>query len=190
MSHFKNGMSKPNRFEAVFNLPPGVSGLGSGNNFVDPDAFSSRLRSAEQKYNLVGGINIKCHTATLPQRSIRTYVHNQNSAPFEVPYTSAYDPVTLMFYADGNLDTRVYMERWQQTVVNTKSNTLNFYDEFVSDIRIYVLNEADKRTYGIKLEKAWPLSVGAVDWSYSNIDNATTVVATFAYKRWERIMDS
>lgn len=184
LAHFKDGISTPNRFEVEFNLPKGVPSFGD---FIDPEAQSFSLANTQRKLNGNGGINIKCHTITFPMRSVRTYTHTQNSAPFEVPFTASYDPVTFIFYADGNMDTRVFLENWQRTVVNNNSNTLNFYNEFVSDIRLYALDKQDKKTYGVKLEKAYPVSVGAVDFAYSNFDNITNVTCTFAYKKWTRI---
>lgn len=184
LSHFKTGVSTPNRFEIELSLPRGVSTF---DDFIDPEAQSFSLATAQRRMNGLGGINIKCHTITFPMRSIRTHTHTQNSAPFEVPFTASYDPVTFIFYADGNMDTRVYLENWQRTVVNNGSNTLNFYNEFVSDIKMYALDKQDKRTYGVQLEKAYPVSVGAVDFAYSNFDNTTNVTCTFIYKKWTRI---
>lgn len=184
LSHFQTGVMKPNRYEIEFRLPNGVAGAGG---FIDPDATSGANRSTESVYNSVGGVNIKCHTCTLPQRSLRTYTHFQNSAPFEVPYTAVYDPVTFMFYSDHRMDTRRYIEGWQRTVVNNRSNTLNFYKEFVSDVKIYTLDTTDRRTYGITLVNAFPLAVGAIDLAYSNVDNPINVACTLAFKRWDPI---
>lgn len=184
LSHFKNGVSHPNRFEVEFNLPPGVSTFAD---FIDEEAQSFSLASTNRRLNGQGGINIKCHTVTLPTRGTRTTTHTMNSAPFEIPFSASYDPVTFMFYADGTLDTRVFLENWQMAVVNNRSNTLNFYYEFVSDVRIFALDKQDKRQYGVRLINAYPTAIGAVDYSYSNFDNATTITCTFQYKRWERI---
>lgn len=184
LAHFQHGVGKPNRFEVVLNLPSGVQ---RKDYYVDDMALKSNLREVGTKLNSQGGVNIKCHTVTFPQRSLRTYTHNQNSAPFEVPFTAVYDPVTMMFYSDGFMDTREFLENWQFTVVNGQSNTLNFYKEFVSDVELYVLDETDVRTYGVRLINAFPIAVGAVDFAYSNFDNPTVITATFAYKRWEKI---
>lgn len=181
LSHFNRGIMKPNRYEVEFNLPPGVASNAS---FVRNESRAGNIRVQENIFNSQGGINIKCHTALFPQRTLATSERLQNSAPFRTPYSSNYDPITFSFYADGTADTRRYFELWQNTVINVHSNTLNFYREYVSDISIWNLDESGKRTYGIKCIEAYPLAVGPSDISYSNQNNFQTVVATFSYRRW------
>lgn len=185
LSHFKNGVMKPNRYEVEFNLPQGVSGTAI--DLSKRDVREANIRKIENSLNGVGGINIKCHTAMYPQRSLSTTERLQNSAPFRTPYSSNYDPITFSFYADGTGDTRRYFDLWQNTVINVKTNTLNFYDEYVSDLRIWTLNEAGVRTYGVVCREAYPLAIGAVDISYSNQNNFQNIVATFTYRRWEEL---
>lgn len=182
LSHFRNGIMKPNRYEVEFNLPIGVSQAISG---VNPEVTVAGLMLTQNKYNSKGGVNIKCHTATLPQRTLQTWETMHNASPIRVPYSQVYDPVTFSFYADGNADTRWFFDLWQQAAVNVKTNTMNFYDEYTSNVTITVLNEADKPVYGVTLFDAYPLSVGAMDLSYSQNNNYQTVVATLTYRRWE-----
>lgn len=168
----------------MFNLPQGV---GGSSEFVNSKSRRGQISAWEKQLNAEGSINIKCHTAIFPQRTLSTSERLQNSAPFRTPYSANYDPITFSFYADGDGDTRRYLDIWQNAVINVRSNTLNFYDEFVSDITIWNLNEAGKRTYGVKCFEAYPLAVGAMDISYSNMNNFQNVVGTFQYRRWEEI---
>lgn len=185
LSHFKRGIMKPNRYEVMFSLPPGVA--SSAPDFVKSDAKAGNVQRKENQWNSVGSINIKCHTALFPQRNLSTSERLQNSSPFRTPYSANYDPITFSFYADGDGDTRRYFDLWQNVVINVRSNTLNFYDEYVSDIVLWSLNEAGDRTYGVKCIEAYPLSIGAIDVSYSNQNNFQNVIATFNYRRWEAI---
>ena len=181
LSHFDKGLMKPNRYEVRFNLPKGVS---SSFKFVHPLATVAGVRGKDMALNSNGGVNIKCHTAMFPQRTLATAERLQNSAPFRVPFTSNYDPIMLSFYADATADTRRYFDLWQNVVINVGSNTLNFYDEFTSDVEIWNMNEAGERTYGVKCLEAYPLAVGALDMSYSNQNNFQNVIVTLGYRRW------
>lgn len=185
LSHFTNGVMRPNRYHVEFNLPPGV--LGEQNGFVHPSVTVGAIRARDFAMNSVGSINIKCHTAMFPQRSLATSERLQNSSPFRTPYSANYDPVTFSFYADGRADTRRYLDLWQNTVINVGSNTLNFYNEFVSDIRMWNVNEAGRRTYGVRLFEAYPLAVGALDISFANMNNFQNIISSFAYRRWETL---
>lgn len=169
LSHFKGGMMKPNRYVVEFHLPPGVSS------------------SEERRLNGGGGINIKCHTAMFPQRTLQTSELKQNTNPYRVPFGVMYDPVTFSFYSDASGDTRSYFDMWQQAAIHLTSHTLNFYKEYVSDISMWILDEAGRKRYGVKLIEAYPISVGAMDVSYSQANNFQTVICTMSYKRWEEI---
>lgn len=185
LTHFNKGIMRPNRYHVEFNLPSGV--MGELNGFTHNSVGAAQLRAKQLAMNAAGGINIKCHTAMFPQRSLATSERLQNSSPFRTPYSANYDPVTFSFYADGDADTRKYLDLWQNTVINVRSNTLNFYNEFVSDIRMWHVTETGRRTYGVRLFEAFPLAVGAVDISFANMNNFQNIVGSFAYRRWESI---
>lgn len=186
LSHFSKGVMKPNLYEVVFNLPPGVNVNTSP--VVETGIGSGTMARIQSMMNSVGSINVKCHTATFPQRTMQTFEIKQNTTPFRAPFSAVYDPVTFSFYSNASGDTRTYFDIWQRAVFNVRSNTMNFYKEFTSDIELYVHNDAGKRTYGVKLFEAWPLSVGPLDVSYSQVDNYQSVVTTMAYRRWEQLV--
>lgn len=183
LSNFKDGFSKPNKYRVEFNLPRGVS-LGQNEIGVNNDARAGRISQMNQFFNSGGGIDVKCHTMTFPQRSLLTMEHRQNSAPFRTPYSATYDPVTFSFYANAFLDARDYFEVWQSAVVNLGSNTMNFYEEYVSDIKMYLLDDHGEDAYGVTLFEAYPLNIGIVDASYSQSNQVTTATVTMSFKSW------
>lgn len=183
LSRFRDGVGRPNRYRVEFNLPRGVA-LGEGEIGVNDDARVGRIRSMENYFNRDGSINVKCHTMTFPQRSLLTQEQRQNSAPFRTPYSATYDPVTFSFYSDPYLDTRDYFEVWQSAVVNLGTNTMNFYDEYVSDVGLIMMDQYGNDTYRVTLYEAYPLNIGIVDASYSNTNTPTTCTVTLSFKAW------
>src|SRR6478736_674970 len=181
LSNFKKGLARANRYRVEFILPKGIP---SGTLGANTDSTQGQIRQMDNYFNSNGGINIKCHTATLPQRSLLTQGLNQNSAEFRVPYSATYDPVTFSFYANSELDTRDYFEIWQSTVCNFSNNTMNFLEEYVTDVNIFALDTAGKDRYRITLYEAWPLNIGAIDMSYSSIDSYQSTTVTLAFKSW------
>lgn len=184
LSKFKTGVSKPSRYEVKFSLPKGVS-VGEGEIGVNNDAINGRIQRMQSYFNAQGSINVKCHTATLPQRALMTREHRQNSAPFRVPYSASYEPVTFSFYMDSNADSRDYFEVWQSAVVNLGTNTINFYDEYVSDIEMVMLDPYGEESYGVTLFDAYPTSIGMIDLSYGQVNAYTTCVVSMSYKSWK-----
>ena len=183
LAQFRGGVGRPNRYRVEFNLPTGVA-LGAGEIGVNDDALVGNIRRMDRYFNGGGGINIKCHTATFPQRSLMTMEHRQNSAPFRTPYSATYDPVTFSLYTDPQLDTRDYFDAWQSAVVNLGTNTMNFYDEYVSDVSITMLDQYGEDAYKVTLYEAYPLNVGIIDASYSNNNQLTTATVTMSFKSW------
>ena len=183
LAQFRGGVGRPNRYRVEFNLPTGVA-LGAGEIGVNVVALVGYIRRMDRYFNGGGGINIKCHTATFPQRSLMTMEHRQNSAPFRTPYSATYDPVTFSFYTDPQLDTRDYFDVWQSAVVNLGTNTMNFYDEYVSDVSITMLDQYGEDAYKVTLYEAYPLNVGIIDASYSNNNQLTTATVTMSFKSW------
>lgn len=183
LSNFTVGISRPNKYRVEMNLPRGVN-LGADEIGVNNDARAGRITQMNQFFNSGGGINVKCHTMTFPQRSVLTMEHRQNSAPFRTPYSATYDPVTFSFYSNAFLDSRDYFEIWQSAVVNLGSNTMNFYDEYVADVKLYMLDDYGEDAYSVTLYEAYPLNIGIVDVSYSQQNAVTTTTVTMSFKSW------
>lgn len=183
LASFRAGISRPNKYRVEFYLPPGVP-IGEGEIGVNKDAINRNIRNIQSAFNRTGNVNIKCHTMTWPQRSLMTTQFRQNSAPFNTPYSANYDPITLSFYNDPSLDSRDYFEVWQSAVVNLGTNTMNFYEEYVSDVHMYMIDNYGNDTYKITLYDAWPMNLGIMDTSYSQSNAYTTSTVTLAYRTW------
>lgn len=189
LSHFKSGVMKSNRFRLEFSLPRGVSG-STGMYSVNNSAMAGAMRSSEQGFNGRGSINLKCHTVSMPMRSLSTMEFKSNSTLFKVPLGTSYDPISLTFYADGNMDSREYFELWQSSVMNFGNNTLNFYNEYVSDVKIYMQNESGADVYGIILFECFPISIGMVDVSYASTNMPLNIQIMLSYKSWVPMSNS
>lgn len=189
LSNFKNGVMKSNRFRAEFNLPKGV-GSGSGSHAVNTKAMAGAIKNADVGFNSTSSINIKCHTATFPQRILQTLEFRCNSVQFKIPYTASYDGISLTFYADGNMDTREYFELWQSAIINFGNNTANFYKEYVSDIKLYIQNDAGNDTYGVILYECYPMQISMFDVSYGMHGTPLNIQVLFSFKSWLPLSNS
>lgn len=183
LSKLGDGLQMPNRFRLEFFLPRGIIDL------PNPLAFNITSTvgaiTAYQIYmNQDEKINVFCHTAAFPMRSLSVWDHKMWSAPYKVPNSQNFEPVTFGFYADSDMNTRRYFDAWMSAVINLYSNTTNYYDEFVSDVNIIALDREGNDTYRVTLREAYPLNIGAVDLSYANRNSVTTVNVTMTYKLW------
>ena len=189
MTNFKTGVMKSSRFRAEFTLPRGINGAGS-THAVNTRALSSNIKSAEQGFNKTGAINLKCNMATFPDRTLQTIDFKSNSVNFKMPWGTSYNPISLSFYADGNLDTREYFELWQSCVMNFGNNTMNFYNEYVSDVKLYLQNDSGADAYGIILYEAYPSTISLMDISYGNSSTVLNIMIQLSFKSWLPLSNS
>lgn len=164
-------------------MPRGVS-IGENQMGSNINSLAGNITVLGAALNANSAIDIKCHTMTMPQRSLMTYEHKQNSAPVRLPYSAAYDPVTFSFYANSRYDTRTFFETWQSSVINFGTNTVNFYDEYKADVHMYALDDYGNDAYKVSLFDAYPLNVGVVDMSYSQSNNYQTITVTMSFRHW------
>lgn len=179
-ANFKNGIAKPTRYRLEFNLPSGVS--GSQTQDSESKVLSANIRREETSLNRSGAIAIKCHTMTLPPRIFQVHEVKYNNSSFKLPHGVTYEPVTFTFYSDSQLDTIRYFDTWQSSVMNFSNNTMNFFNEYVSDINIFICDDAGDDVYGITLFEAYPMGIAAVEYSYTATNIVLNVSVTFAYR--------
>lgn len=189
LSKFRDGVASGNRYRVEFFLPKGVN-LRSGQLGVNDDARVGQITSMQNYFNSKEQINIKCHTASFPERTLETYEYRVNSAPFRLPYSSSYAAASFTFMADGRFDTRDFFEVWQSAVINIGTNTLNFPDEYVSDVTIMALTRDGRDAYGVKLYEAWPASIGDTAMSYADSNSLAQITVGLEYKYWSPLFNT
>lgn len=184
LAKLNNGVSKANKFMVSFSLPQGIDINDINTEYYNTDSLQHLIQFNDRLLNSNNQINVFCHTCSLPQRTLLTYTHKHYGSPYLVPYTQQYDPVTFSFYTDSNFNTRRYFEIWQGAAVNLSPNTMNYYNEFVSDLTITTISEESDEKYQVTLFEAFPLNIGMVDMSYSNT-GAQNISVTMAYRVWK-----
>lgn len=190
MTNFKTGIMKSSRFRAEFTLPRGVIAGKGSIHAVNTRSLSTNIKSVEKLLNNNGAINLKCNMATFPERTLQTIDFKSNSVNFKMPWSTSYNPISLSFYADGNLDTREYFELWQACVMNFGNNTMNFYNEYVSDVKLYIQNDSGADAYGIILYEAYPMSISLMDLSYGNSSTVLNIMISLSFKSWLPLSNS
>lgn len=181
---FKTGPAKSNRYRVRFYLPKGIPNAPGS-------LVASRTGNISSVFSRLNGqeeINIKCHTALMPGRSFLTSEHKQMATPHRVPFSQSYDPVSFSFYLDNSYDTKEFFDTWQNAAVNVPNNTMNFYNEYISEMTIETVDAYGNPTYGVKLFDAFPLNVSPIDFSYSN-SVLQNINVTMSYKYWQPLAD-
>lgn len=183
----KGGVAQSNRYRVRFMLPIGIVNTY----FTNTGSAQGVIESTQIELNRSGGIDLLCHSCTLPSRELQSYDLKQFGPPHRMPNTVSYMPITFSFFSDSNLNSRRYFEIWQTAVHNISSNTFNFYNEYVASIEIIVLDREsadgsdDDSLYSVNIYEAWPSSIAGVDYSYANNNTPQSFMVTMQYKYWQ-----
>lgn len=186
LSKIHGGFARPNRYLIEFQMPPGI---GAGGTWMNQQSAAGNIERFGNLFNSDGAVQIACHTCTMPPRATMVYNHTQYSAPFMVPYSQQYEPVTFTFYCNRELEQRKFFEIWQTAVYNINDNSMNFFVEYTNDVHIHQLDRAGEIAYSITLYAAWVQSVGEVPYSYASNNTPLSVSVTMAYRLWKRSDD-
>ena len=150
----KNGMARTNRFKVTFSMP---NCLMSGYTVVPQD---TDLRK----------IQLFCDQVQIPGVNFST-IQSRTFGEFrDVPYEKLYDAVNLSFYMDKNLMVKAFFDSWITGIQDKDTRTFNYYNEYITDVEIEVLNTVDNTVYVIDLFEAYPKTVGSIQLDHASKD--------------------
>lgn len=161
------GLMPSNRFKVEFAPPGTVLNAPSGTSYR-PD-----LRK----------IMLYCDTAQLPGMSISTTQARTYGEFREMPYERLFDNINLTFYIDRTMDTKSLFDTWIHSIQNPASRQLAYYDDYITDMTIYVLDKSEKTQYSVKLYECYPKSVGAIQLDYAAKD-VMKLQVSINYRYW------
>lgn len=155
-----NGLARTNRYEVIIHAP------GS---------------SSEQS----ALVQILCESASLPGINVQTIPSRIQGEQREMPYEWGFDPVTMTFYVDSNMNVKALFDKWMSLIFDPVTRSVGYYNNYVKDIDIIVYTIAeDVAPYMIKLYEAYPKTVSTVQLDQGARD-VMKLQVTFAYKYWE-----
>lgn len=161
------GLMQSNRFKVEFSLPPA-------------------LVNAKNTYNYIGDLRtvlMFCDSVQLPGMSISTQQARIYGEFREMPYERLFENINLSFYVDNSLDSKALFDSWINSIQDPVTRQFNYYNEYITDITIYVLDKQDKERYKVKLYECYPKSVSSIQMDHSSKD-VMKVQVSLNYKYW------
>ena len=181
----RDGYAKQTRYEVIIGLPSGVT-QGSADD-AGETAMSSNVIGQLQG-ETARRISFRCDSISIPGRALRTAMNgNIYGPPHEIVQGIVYAPVEATFYCGSDLAERYFFEEWQKVTYNPDTYNINYYKEYVGAVEIYTLNEQGERTYGVRLEEAFPITVDAIALGHASNNTINKVNVSFKYRYWRNI---
>ena len=173
--HDDNGYAQPNRYEILI-LPPAK--LGGGN---QTNIFSGLERQGDTR-----NISLRAQSVNLPGRNLATSSDTNIYGPErEVVEGVTYaEEISIEFQASSQLSERVFFENWQRQAFNETTWNIGYYNDYIGEIQIFVLDKQDKRRYGIKLWEVFPKTIGPNSLSYDANNTLMLTPVSFSFRYW------
>lgn len=162
-----NGLMFSNRFKVEFSLPPA-------------------LVNSKSSYNYTGDLRtvlMFCDSVTLPGLNISTQQARTYGEFREMPYERLYDNINLTFYIDNNMDSKALFDAWINSIQDPVTRQIRYYNEYITDMTIYVQDLQDKERYKIKLFECYPKSMSPISMDFGSKDMMKLQVS-INYKYW------
>lgn len=178
----KGGLAPSNRFNVIF-APPAVSLLNLNVENIIGSVISGNF-NAGNLLNDPRDISILCKSVTLPGRTLSTFEHDHDRQQNKYPYTFIDEDVTMTFHLTNDYYMRNMLEQWQSGIFNTESYITGFKNDYSVDVIIQQLNQKNIPVYGVKLEKAYPVSYESITLDNSSENAVNEMSVTFAYNKF------
>lgn len=184
----KDQIANPNRYWVEFTFPNmgSLNNSNIRNNAPFALAFSNP-GDVNNSFNSSGEMAMMCTTAVMPGRQLNVSEHKHENYAIGIPVSQNYTPVSFGFTLSQNLKERRFFELWQDVVVNISDGTMNFYSEYVADVKMYQLDKNNEITYGVRLVECYPTALSDVSYTYAANNETLNMSVTLSYKYWENI---
>jgi len=178
----RTGAAKQNRFAVYMNLPL----LSIDSKSIITNVVSGNFNPL-QMINDPRDISLLCETVSLPGRSISTTEYFTSLKAKKMAYGYINEDINMTFLLTGDYYIKNVLDKWINKIVNYDRHTINYKDDYVSEIEIQQLNDMNVPTYSVKLLKAFPINVAAVELSNSSENSIARVSVTFTYDDWTEV---
>ena len=173
--HNNNGYAQPNRFDVVITPPAKVGGGGNENVFSGMDRKSD-----------IRDISMRCESVQLPGRNLSTSPDNNIYGPTReiVEGVTYAEDLNMTFQASSGLDERVFFENWQRQAFDEKTWNIGYYNDYIGNIDIFLLDKQNQRRYGLRIHEAFPKTITATDLNSGTNNEIVKISVGFSFRYW------
>lgn len=161
------GTARTNRFEAEISPPSAIQAAGANG-------------------QLIRDLNLRIESVAFPGKNIRTTTNENVYGPtYEVAQGLTYaEEISVTFYLNSSHEERLFFNSWQDYIVSPSTYNVSYYDEYVSTMRVFQLDQNDRRTAGIEIRDVFPKTVNEVGMNQSSSNELVKGTVGMAFKEW------
>lgn len=162
----KNGYALPSQYEVVITSP--VTSPGKGD--------------ARQ-------VSLSCHSVAMPGRALNTFpdTNMYGIQPDIVGGMTFAGTIDMSFYANSDLQQRVFFESWQELAWDRGTWNVGYYKDYIKDMEIYILDRQNTRRFGIKCFECYPKDISSVELDSTQATGVIKIAVHMTYKYWQTL---
>lgn len=178
----RGGVAKGNRYSVTI-IPPNQTLFN-----LDPIDFVNAAikKDAGRLVNDPRDINVLCSACTIPGMAIQTTEYNPYGAfQSKMATNQIFDDAEFTFILTNDYYVKKMFDKWQSIITSgAEAPFVAYKDDYVADIIVQQHDEKNTPIYGVKLIRAFPTTVGAIQLGNEQGEPATLTV-TMAYERYD-----
>ena len=129
-------------------------------------------------------ISLLAESVNLPSSQITTLDHIAEKQSVKIPYAVIQEEVTMTFLLTNDYYIKNLFDKWGQSIIDLETYRVAYKKDIVTDVVIQQLNKQNIPIYGVKLENAFPTTIGGIALSNESADTPNKLTVTFSYDKY------
>ena len=179
--HSKNGYAVPNRFEAVIIPPTSIAKSSPTTEFSFWPLPKGPTTSRD--------VSLRVEGITLPGRNLNTLEDTNIYGPKRsiVDGVTYAEDISVTFQASSDLGERRFFEEWQKLAFSEKTWNVGYYNDYIAQIDLYLLDRQDNRRFGVKLWECFPKDIAGTDLNQGANNEIIKNTVSFSFRYWTQL---
>lgn len=123
----------------------------------------------------------------LPGKEFRVANLNFWGSEISLAQSVDFDPLSITFYTDNELKVKKDIDNWMNEIFDLELWTVGYYEDYVVDMFVEILNNNGDVIEKIKIEKAYPKNIGSISLSYESENEPFIITVQFQYWNWKKV---
>jgi len=175
--------------KAATKLSDFVTEYNTNSSYALPSQYEVMITSPGSDSRLNRKVGLRCESIDLPGRGLNTSTdaNMYGIAPEIVDGITFGGTLSMTFQSSADLEERIFFESWQERAWDRKTWNVGYYEDYVEEMQIYILDRNGNRRYGIQMFECFPKEIGPSSLSYGSGSEIIKIPITMQYKYWETL---
>jgi hypothetical protein len=135
--------------------------------------------------NALRSLFVRCDSVTIPGRSLSTTPYRFYGPARNMPYEPIYSgEMNLSIILSADMRERNFFESWINSIVNPFNYKFAFYDEYVTNMTVAVLDKSDTPTAVFVVEEVYPKAIGDIQMGYDRENDFLKTEVTLCFRKY------